>query len=71
VDAVQWSAEAAEPDFGAGGGPRHPQRMIFGYTARKPYVDAAGHEWLRMCVRHCGWSMPPIDSAESCSGVCS
>jgi hypothetical protein len=46
VDAVQSSAAAAEPDFGAGGGPRHPQRMIFGYSARKPCVDAAGNEWL-------------------------
>ena len=47
VDAVQSSAAAAEPDFGAGGGPRHTQRMIFGYSARKPCVDAAGNEWLR------------------------
>jgi len=46
VDAVQSSAAAAEPDFGAGGGPRHPQRMIFGYSARQPYVDASGNEWL-------------------------
>ena len=46
VDAVQCSSAAADPDFGAGGGPRHPQRMIFGYSARNPYVDAAGHEWL-------------------------
>lgn len=46
VDAVQSSSATAEPDYGAGGGPRHPQRMVFGYTARKPYVDAAGNEWL-------------------------
>jgi hypothetical protein len=46
VDAVQSSAEAAEQDFGAGGGPRHAQRMIFGYPARKPFVDSAGRQWF-------------------------
>jgi len=45
VDAVQWSAEVAEPSFGAGGGPANAQRMIFGYTGRKPYVDSAGNPW--------------------------
>jgi len=46
VDAVQSSSEAAAPEFGADCGPSHPQRMIFGYSGRKPYVDAAGNEWL-------------------------
>jgi hypothetical protein len=46
VDAVQSSSAAAEPYFGAGGGPREPQRMVFGYRARKPYIDRAGQEWL-------------------------
>jgi len=46
VDAVQSSAAAAENDFGSGGGPTGPQRMIFGYTARRPFVDSAGNAWL-------------------------
>ncbi len=46
VDAVQWSPESAKLEFGSGGGPRNPQRMIFGFTARKPYLDSEGHEWL-------------------------
>jgi hypothetical protein len=46
VDAVQSSSEAAEPEFGVGGGPTHPQRMIFGYSGRKPYRDAPGNKWL-------------------------
>ncbi|HUT94175.1 MAG TPA: malectin domain-containing carbohydrate-binding protein [Thermoguttaceae bacterium] len=45
VDAVQWSAAAGEPSFGSGGGPAGAQRMIFGYTARTPYVDSAGNPW--------------------------
>lgn len=46
IDAVQSSAETAEPNFGSGGGPTHAQRMIFGYTRREPYVDSQGNEWL-------------------------
>ena len=46
VDAVQWSAAVAPADFGSGGGPTHPQRMIFGYTGRTPHVDSRGNEWL-------------------------
>lgn len=46
IDAVQSSAEAAEADFGAGGGPPQAQRMVFGYTGRAPYRDSAGNAWL-------------------------
>jgi hypothetical protein len=46
VDAVQWSSAAATADFGSGGGPTHPQRMILGYTGRTPYVDSRGNGWL-------------------------
>jgi len=46
VDAVQYSTETAPADFGCGGGPTGPQRMIFGYPGRKPYLDSAGNEWL-------------------------
>jgi hypothetical protein len=46
IDAVQSSRAAGEADFGCGGGPSGPQRMIFGYTGRKPYVDSAGNPWL-------------------------
>jgi hypothetical protein len=46
VDAVQWSAAVATADFGSGGGPTHPQRMILGYTGRTPYVDSSGKGWL-------------------------
>jgi len=46
IDAVQYSTETAPADFGCGGGPTQPQRMIFGFPGRKPYVDSAGNEWL-------------------------
>ncbi len=46
VDSVQWSAATGRHDFGSGGGPTGAQRMIFGYTGRKPYVDPTGKEWL-------------------------
>ncbi len=46
VDALQWSAETVQPGFGSGEGPTEPQRMIFGYSARQPYIDSNGNEWL-------------------------
>ncbi|HBO45033.1 MAG TPA: hypothetical protein DD670_14110, partial [Planctomycetaceae bacterium] len=44
IDAVQYSDQTAEPEFGAGGGPTSPQRMIFGYP-REKYLDRKGNEW--------------------------
>jgi hypothetical protein len=46
IDSVQSSLASGESGFGSGGGPTGPQRMIFGYTGRKPYLDSKGHEWL-------------------------
>jgi hypothetical protein len=46
VDGVQFSAASAGSEFGSGGGPVGPQRMIFGFTERKPYVDSSQQEWL-------------------------
>ncbi len=45
VDAVQWSDARGGGDFGQGGGPSEPQRVVFGYTGREDYVDSAGHPW--------------------------
>lgn len=45
LDSVQYSAETAEPTFGAGGGPTGPQRMIFGYLGRTDFVDSKGNVW--------------------------
>ena len=70
IDAVQWSAATAELRFGSGGGPRHAQRMIFGYPGRTPYVDSADNEWLpgtELVIRtghhtdpvaRCWWTQP-------------
>ncbi len=46
IDAVQSSAAVGPYDFGSGGGPTGPQRMILGYAGRQPYVDSAGNEWV-------------------------
>lgn len=46
VDGIQFSAASTGSDFGSGGGPVGPQRMIFGFTDRKPYVDSSKQEWL-------------------------
>ena len=46
VDGVQSSTAAATSDFGSGGGPLGPQRLIFGFTDRKPYIDSAKQEWF-------------------------
>ena len=45
VDAVQFAAAEGAAPFGAGEGPTGPQRMIFGYTGRKDYVDSKGNAW--------------------------
>jgi hypothetical protein len=45
VDGVQSSAATGDSGFGEGGGPTDTQRMIFGYTGRKDYIDSAGNAW--------------------------
>jgi hypothetical protein len=45
LDAAQFSDATGEAGFGSGGGPRAPQRLIFGYTGRKDYVDSQGQAW--------------------------
>jgi hypothetical protein len=45
IDAAQYSAATGETGFGAGGGPKEPQRLIFGYTGRQDYVDSKGNAW--------------------------
>ncbi len=45
LDGVQFSAETAENDFGAGGGPTGPQRFIFGRSARDDFTDSAKNAW--------------------------
>jgi hypothetical protein len=45
VDAAQYSAATGDAGFGSGGGPREPQRLIFGYTGRRDYVDSNGNAW--------------------------
>ncbi len=39
------SAATGTNGFGAGSGPRGPQRMVFGYPGREDYVDSAGNAW--------------------------
>ena len=45
ADAVQYSAATGATGFGSGGGPKEPQRLIFGYTGRHDYVDSHGNAW--------------------------
>jgi hypothetical protein len=45
VDSVLYSAAAGKAGFGSGGGPREPQRLIFGYTGRQDYLDSKGQAW--------------------------
>lgn len=45
LDAAQYSDAIGEAGFGSGGGPREPQRFIFGYTGRQDYVDSKGQAW--------------------------
>ena len=45
VQGAQFSAATGEAGFGSGGGPSEPQRLIFGYTGRKDYIDSKGNAW--------------------------
>jgi hypothetical protein len=45
VDGVQTSTATGDSGFGEGGGPTGAQRMIFGYGARKDYIDSSGNSW--------------------------
>lgn len=45
VDGMQSSEATGDSGFGVGGGPTDTQRMIFGYTGRKDYIDSGGHAW--------------------------
>ena len=45
VDGVQSSAATGDSGFGEGGGPTETQRMIFGYTGPRDYIDSAGNAW--------------------------
>lgn len=45
VDSVLYSAATGSAGFGSGGGPREPQRLIFGYAGRQDYVDSKGQAW--------------------------
>jgi hypothetical protein len=45
VEGAQFSAATGEAGFGSGGGSSEPQRLIFGYTGRKDYVDSKGNSW--------------------------
>jgi len=45
IDSAQYSAATGDAGFGSGGGPSEPQRVIFGYTGRKDYLDSEGNAW--------------------------
>lgn len=45
IDGAQSSDATGDGGFGEGSGPTDTQRLIFGYTGRKDYVDAAGNTW--------------------------
>lgn len=45
IDGAQSSDATGDSGFGEGGGPVDAQRLIFGYTGRKDYLDSAGNTW--------------------------
>ncbi|HPO13218.1 MAG TPA: hypothetical protein PLI09_07215 [Candidatus Hydrogenedentes bacterium] len=42
---IQYSAATGESGFGAGGGLKDVQRMVFGYPGREDLTDTAGNAW--------------------------
>ena len=45
LDGALYSVATGEAGVGSGGGPKGPQRFIFGYTGRHDYVDSNGNPW--------------------------
>jgi hypothetical protein len=45
VEGVEHSAATGDAGYGEGGGPKDAQRLIFGYTGRKDYIDSHGDTW--------------------------
>ncbi len=45
VDSAQFSDAEGDAGFGSGSGPKQAERLIFGYTGRRDYVDAEGNSW--------------------------
>jgi hypothetical protein len=45
LDSALYSAATGDAGFGSGGGPKEPQRLIFGCTARDDYLDSKGNSW--------------------------
>jgi hypothetical protein len=45
VDGLQYSEASGDSGLGVGGGPKDAQRFLFGYTARRDYVDSQGQAW--------------------------
>ena len=45
LDGVEYSDAGGNSGFGEGGGPVGEQRMVFGYTGRKDYIDTKGNAW--------------------------
>jgi hypothetical protein len=45
IESALYSAAEGDAGFGAGGGPKEPQRMIFGYTGREDYIDSKSNAW--------------------------
>lgn len=45
IAAIQYSAATGVTGFGEGGGPADEQRLLFGYTGRKDYIDSEAHAW--------------------------
>jgi hypothetical protein len=45
IQSAQYSSATGDAGFGSGGGPKGAQRLIFGCTERKDYVDSNGNAW--------------------------
>jgi hypothetical protein len=45
IESALYSAATGDAGFGAGGGPKGAQRLIFGYTGRQDYIDSNGNAW--------------------------
>lgn len=45
LDGVEYSLATGGAFYGEGGGPKDAQRLIFGYPARRDYIDSSGKAW--------------------------
>jgi hypothetical protein len=65
IEAAQFSAATGDAGFGSGRGPAGPQRLLFGYTGRRDFIDSKGNAW-RPGTEFVARVGPDVDTVARC-----